>query len=266
MYGRFTVADEIAEQDGYMRVDFSTYDLDYERALMLGGVPEEYYMLTGKEAENKPELELVCHGTAIIKRKLENGEIPYTVNRYFVRTGKVVSDEETVPITISFNRRYEEGVQEFAQIFGFGAYEGASQEAEWVYFTDYYDIADEERIVELGRGGDRYYFIENGTVKCLNVQDGTELWKNEDYGGDAGAVDFSDNAIYLCGRYGPDLFIMDYSGRTLAKLETINPNYYWASAVGALDKTVQITFDGSADGDQHVLEIDPMDGSFIVIR
>lgn len=123
--------------------------------------------------------------------------------------------------------RVPSGVDEYAVITGYDAAENTV----WSFETPRFGVTEMISVVELGQRGDRYYYVENTTVVCLDVQTGTRLWANSDYAGRATGFAFGDSALYLCGQYGPDFFAVSYTGETLARIEQFDPNYYWASEI-----------------------------------
>lgn len=123
--------------------------------------------------------------------------------------------------------RVPSGVDEYAVITGYDAAENTV----WSFETPRVGVTEMISVVELGQRGDRYYYVENTTVVCLDVQTGTRLWENSDYAGRATGFAFGDSALYLCGQYGPDFFAVSYTGETLARIEQFDPNYYWASEI-----------------------------------
>ena len=123
--------------------------------------------------------------------------------------------------------RVPSGGDEYAVITGYDAAENTV----WSFETPRFGVTEMISVVELGQRGDRYYYVENTTVVCLDVQTGTRLWENSDYAGRATGFAFGDSALYLCGQYGPDFFAVSYTGETLARIEQFDPNYYWASEI-----------------------------------
>lgn len=123
--------------------------------------------------------------------------------------------------------RVPSGVDEYAVITGYDAAENTV----WSFETPRFGVTEMISVVELGQRGDRYYYVENTTVVCLDVQTGTRLWENSDYAGRATGFAFGDSALYLCGQYSPDFFAVSYTGETLARIEQFDPNYYWASEI-----------------------------------
>ncbi|MCD7818777.1 MAG: hypothetical protein LUH07_06970 [Lachnospiraceae bacterium] len=85
---------------------------------------------------------------------------------------------------------------------------------------------------------DAYYLVSLGSVLALDLQTGELLWENADFQGCAGdetlgsAMD--ENGIYLAGFYGPDFIAVSYSGETLARIESFDPDYSQADVVHLL--------------------------------
>lgn len=123
--------------------------------------------------------------------------------------------------------RVPSGGDEYAVITGYDAAENTV----WSFETPRFVMTEMTSVVELGQRDDRYYYVENTTVVCLDVQTGTRLWENSDYAGRATGFAFGDSALCLCGQYGPDFFAVSYTGETLARIEQFDPNYYWASEI-----------------------------------
>lgn len=123
--------------------------------------------------------------------------------------------------------RVPSGGDEYAVITGYDAAENTV----WSFETPRFGVTEMISVVELGQRGDRYYYVENTTVVCLDAQTGTRLWENSDFAGRAEGFAFGDSALYLCGQYGPDFFAVSYTGETLARIEQFDPNYYWASEI-----------------------------------
>ena len=105
----------------------------------------------------------------------------------------------------------------------------------WRYETPKFTMTELPAVVELGQKDSCYYFVENTSVVCLDVQSGAVLWKNSDYAGRKTGAAFGDAAIYLCGQYGPDFYAVSYTGETLARIEQFDPGYYWASEIELQD-------------------------------
>lgn len=134
---------------------------------------------------------------------------------------------ERIELTREIDRDVPSGGDEYAVITGYDAAENTV----WSFETPRFVMTEMISVVELGQRDDRYYYVEDTTVVCLDAQTGTRLWKNSDFAGRATGFAFGDSALYLCGQYGPDFFAVSYTGETLTRIEQFDPNYYWASEI-----------------------------------
>lgn len=162
--------------------------------------------------------------------------------------------------TVSFDLRNENG-KEFAIIKG----KDNNQNVVWEYQTQKHELTELMVVQEIGIFGDQYYFAENGTVIALKVSDGTKMWENKELQGTGINFDFGgDGTLYLCGYYGPDFFAVDKNGKTLAKIEQFDSEYYWAYSIEAADGYAEVTLDVSPDGEgqEAVFEVDLKDFSY----
>lgn len=118
----------------------------------------------------------------------------------------------------------------------------------WSYRTSDYPSAQNACASEIGQKNGIYYFVEGGTVVALNVQSGSVVWKNDEFEGSAVTSAFTEDAIYICGALGPDLFIVDYNGKTISKKKSISSEYYWPSKIEVNGDVIAITMSGSGSG------------------
>ncbi len=117
----------------------------------------------------------------------------------------------------------------------------------WIFETPQYEPTELPRVSEIGEKEDKYYFIQDRTVIALDIQTGTIVWENNDFGGSGTGVALGENAIYLCGQYGPDFYAISYDGNTLVRIEQLDPNYYWASEIELLDRQAAIYLHGGTE-------------------
>ncbi len=116
----------------------------------------------------------------------------------------------------------------------------------WSYKTPEYEMTELDRTGEIGWKADGYYLVEDGAVVSLDARTGEVLWRNDDFGGAGTASAFGDDAIYLCGYYGPDFYAVGYDGTTRKRIETFDPDYYWASRIELSDGKAVVYLDGGA--------------------
>ncbi|MEE1086927.1 MAG: WG repeat-containing protein [Schaedlerella sp.] len=147
--------------------------------------------------------------------------------------------------TAEFEYKFEGG-KEFAIITGFDE----NHEAIWKYETGKYEAAQLERVSEIGTREDLYYFVEDGTVKAIQIEDGSIAWENSEFDGSGtGFVFGEDGVLYICGYLGPDFFAVDKNGKTLCRIDMLDSDYYWPYEMEYKNRQVIITFEeGSAKG------------------
>lgn len=140
---------------------------------------------------------------------------------------------------------YEYG-PEWCEYGVFTAYD-TDGKAVWTYETGKYVETETAAVCEIGRRGDRYYLTEGGTVVALDVRTGAVIWKNSDYGGNSTVSVFGDDAIYMCGYYGPDFYAVSYDGRTVKRISEFDSDYFWASKMELLKGTVAVYLMGGTE-------------------
>ena len=141
--------------------------------------------------------------------------------------------------SIELETRAEDGY-EYAVIT---ARDAAGDEV-WRYETPQCVMTELSAVAAIGLIEDCYYFVEDTSVVCLDAQTGAVLWKNDDYGSRATGIAFDEDAIYLCGYYGPDFYAISYNGETLARIEQFDPNYYWAQEIELQDGQAAVYLHG----------------------
>ena len=114
----------------------------------------------------------------------------------------------------------------------------------WSYATGSYGLTELDTISEMGTIAGQYYLCENGAIIAFDYETGEILWRNEQFEGAIIAFDSDPNGnLYICGYYGPDLFIVDKSGNTVKRIESIsNHEYNWPYKIDYEDGSVTIEF------------------------
>lgn len=133
------------------------------------------------------------------------------------------SDAVNSVVSVDFQRQYENGMER-------GVITGLDSQGNpvWVYETEAYGQTELDRVSEIGILDSRYYFVEGGTVKTLDLGDGTVCWENKEFGGASPAYVFGDEKeLYLCGYYGPDFFAVDFMGNSLVRVEEFESGSAW---------------------------------------
>lgn len=109
----------------------------------------------------------------------------------------------------------------------------------WQHTTGQYDMAQLERVQEIGTYQKTYLYNESGVITALDVETGAVKWRNKDFGG--GQISYyidDDGTLYICGYLGPDFCAIDANGKTLCRIESFNRNYCWASAIKKESKDI----------------------------
>lgn len=120
----------------------------------------------------------------------------------------------------------------------------------WEYKTLEYEETELARVSEIGRKDEMYYFIEDRAVIALDAQTGALVWKNDDFGGSGTGIALGEDAIYICGQYGPDFYAISYDGKTLSKIQEFDEEYCWASEIEILgDRAAVYMRGGTIDYD-----------------
>lgn len=172
------------------------------------------------------------------------------------------SEEEILVTAVKFDR-ITDGSKEYAVITGYDAFDSAV----WSIETARYEMAQMDRLCEIGIWEDRYYYVEDGRVIVLQLLNGSLLWENAEFGGSI-AVDayaFSPNGtLYLCGYFGPDFFAVDSNGVTLKKIDVLSNDYYWGYQVEYVNGEILITFEGNPQGDgtPHICRVNETDYTY----
>lgn len=197
-----------------------------------------------------------------VNLSLENGSYTIAVesidNTFNMKKTTVVIDSEkgqedtlwlyveTTPkaTQIIFDHKFTDDYQyEYAIITG----KDDSDSEVWSITTDQHAFTDLGSVSEIGISNGVYYYAEDGAIVALNVADGTELWRNNDFGGSATEFVFGDDGtLYLCSYYdGPNFFAVDENGNTLAKIDSFDSNFYWPYELKYVGDTVEVTMEGT---------------------
>ena len=123
----------------------------------------------------------------------------------------------------------------------------------WTHNCGSYPAMQLENFTEIGKKGDKYFYSEGGKIVALSCVTGELLWKNSDFDGFAVKHVFGEDAIYLCGYFGPDFFAVSYGGATLKRIATLDNNYWGARDIALEGRKIAVTFDSSEDGNGGTL-------------
>ncbi|MDO4632718.1 MAG: discoidin domain-containing protein [Eubacteriales bacterium] len=157
---------------------------------------------------------------------------------------------------VTFDHQYENGM-EYAVIRG----QAADGQNLWSLTTGSYEAVQLARVCEVGIWGDFYCYSENGTVIAVNLTDGTEVWRNTDFGGASASSCMSTELLFICGYFGPDVMVLDQNGRTVQRIDSLNSDYYWPYELSFADGKLAITYEYTPSGQPETLYLDINDWS-----
>ena len=118
----------------------------------------------------------------------------------------------------------------------------------WTYETKEDFIGQVDGLQEIDTFDDKYIFVAFGDVICLDVATGEELWVNHDFKGHGISWDTNParDTLYLCGYFGPSLFVMDLDGKTLNRITSKSDENYWSYEVKYVDENrVDVTYEST---------------------
>lgn len=170
--------------------------------------------------------------------------------------GAALSPEETAA-AVNF-RGIQESFQEHGEIAGISEQGNVL----WEYVTQSYPRTELDQVNDIGIYDGKYYLAEEGVVKAFDLRDGSVIWSNSEFGGRAyGSAFDEDGTLYLCGYYGPDLFVVDKGGNTEKIISVIDSNYMWPYKMEILGEWIAVTFAGTPSGGDEVIYINRSDYS-----
>lgn len=138
----------------------------------------------------------------------------------------------------------------------------------WKKETDRYQYTELRTINEICKSENRYYYVEDGSIIALNVADGKEIWRNNEYGGTA-AINYAkdeDGNLYLTCYSGPDLFAVSSDGKTLVRTAQFYENLYCPYLISCSDKQIEITMEGTPFGKDVIVYVNKADWSYYTIE
>ena len=121
----------------------------------------------------------------------------------------------------------------------------------WIYKTGSYESAQCDRVSKIGQQNGYFYIVEDGAVIALDELTGEVAWRNGEFigaGTEKGYVFDKDGNLYISGYLGPDLFIVDKTGKTLYRQDSFQQGY-WPYEMELKDENIlRIHFEGDSDG------------------
>ena len=117
----------------------------------------------------------------------------------------------------------------------------------WTYETDDIYVGQVDNIQEVDYFDGKYIIVVEGKVIALDVETGKELYVNEDFRGSgiAWSTNYEGDKLYMCGYFGPDVFVMDVNtGKTLNRITAKDPDIYWAYQIDYINEhQVDVTYE-----------------------
>ncbi len=97
---------------------------------------------------------------------------------------------------------------------------------------------------DIGPREGAYYLVDKGSVVALRLDNGKEIWRNDEFKGAGASFAWDDTGkLYLCGFYGPSLFVIDESGNTVHRIADIDSRYAWENTLSWADGVLTLHFD-----------------------
>lgn len=234
----------VGRADAYVQMDVTEGDTaagslaaaqaDYEAALTLDDTLADAYLGLAEVYQKQGKLEEAV--------ELLEGIVSSVLDERIQSMLMQIENNLYKNISILFEETY--GPENYANISA----QNANGDVLWTYETPRYMPAELSRVSEIGRKDNVYYLIQDRSIVALDIQTGDMLWTNDDYGGAGTGIVMGENAIYLCGQYGPDFYAIDYDGETLARIEQFDSNYYWARKLEISDDQIMVYLYGGATG------------------
>ena len=142
-------------------------------------------------------------------------------------------------VQVDFDQSYADGTEQ-AVITAYAA-DGTPV---WTRNTASYPAAQLSQCCDVGVYNGKYYYVEGGDLYALALEDGSPIWVNTEFGGSS-AHHFmdADGTLYLCGYYGPDLFVVDWDGKTLGRINKCRDDYNWPYEIEVNGDVIRIHYE-----------------------
>ena len=147
---------------------------------------------------------------------------------------------------VVFNRETNtESWEEYARIEG---YSGDGMLI-WEKKTNSYSMGQNNRIDEIGIANGMFYYLEDGTIVTLNLQDGSVIWSNSDFGSPNGCHAWdNEGTLFICGALGTFLYGIDQFGNTVCNIYSISEDIYWPDEIFVENGQITIYYGGRVPG------------------
>ena len=146
---------------------------------------------------------------------------------------------QEIAVQVDFDQSYADGTEQ-AVITAYAA-DGTPV---WTRDTASYPAAQLSQCCDVGVYNGKYYYVEGGDLYALALEDGSPVWVNTEFGGSS-AHHFmdADGTLYLCGYYGPDLFVVDRDGKTLGRINKCRDDYNWPYEIEVNGDVIRIHYE-----------------------
>ena len=103
---------------------------------------------------------------------------------------------------------------------------------------------------------------------ALDLTDGSEVWRSTEFDGALGGFTYDeDGTIYLCGYFGPDLFVVNKDGETVFRIPELKESYIWPYDIRFTDEgNLLITYEQVGEsGGEGTITVDRNDYSILAV-
>ena len=99
----------------------------------------------------------------------------------------------------------------------------------WRYTTKEDGIGQCDELQKVFETPDQFIFAEFGDIVSLDKATGEERWRNTEFKGSGITVttDYEGDTIYMCGYFGPDLFVLGLDGKTINIVNVEDDECFW---------------------------------------
>ena len=173
-------------------------------------------------------------------------------------TKKSIGDYNPDDVKVTFERVYADD-KESGKISA--TYKG---EEIWSKTTGSYPVSQLDTVKGLSKYNKKYYYVEKGSIVCVDLATGDELWRNSEFLGSPAewAYGFGgDGTLYISGYLGPDLFVCSPDGKTVQNIGSFREDFYWPYELTYYEdaKMVKLVYEMSPYGDGGTLYISTSD-------
>ncbi len=174
---------------------------------------------------------------------------------------ETTTEETTVQDYATWVKTEVVNTADAAQIFKITGYNDAG-EKQWEYQTHKRYVAQFDSFRGFGVANNCYVFNDAGNVTAVSMKDGTVAWVNSDFGGMGATFEWLDGKFYICGYDTPDLFVVDWSGKTIARINEITGGeYFWGRLETIENGKLRYHYDGPGAG--ATILVDPKNYSYV---